>query len=65
MKTHYVKLVSPNECNAHSITESIKSVVDEMQLDLKKCVMFTSDGAEVMMGRNKGVQALLKVNRCC
>ena len=56
-----MKLISPNECNARSITEAIKSVVDEVELNLSRCVMFTSDGAEVMMGKHNGVQALLKV----
>lgn len=62
VKTHFLKLVSPEGCDAKSITESINCVIKEAQLDWNKCVMFTSDGAEVMMGRYNGVQARIKVN---
>ena len=57
-----MQLVSPRECNAAGIFDSIKEIFNNAELELTRCVMFTSDGAEVMLGRHNGVQALMKVN---
>ena len=39
---------------------AVKQFYNENSLDLQKMVMFTSDGASVMLGKNNGVAAILK-----
>ena len=40
--------------------EAIKQFYYENGLDLQKIVVFTSDDASVMLGKNNGVAAILK-----
>lgn len=49
--------VSPN---AETITESIKKELVKSGLDSQKFLSLASDGASVMVGKNRGVSALLK-----
>lgn len=49
--------VSPN---AETITESIKKELVKSGLDCQKFLSLASDGASVMVGKNRGVSALLK-----
>ena len=60
-KTTFGGIVKLSECNSISIvTAKKKKIYNENGLDLQKMVMFTSDGASVMLGKNKVVAAILK-----
>ena len=48
-------------CDASSILLAIKQFYQEKKLDRQKMVMFTSDGASVMLGKVNGVAAKLKL----
>ena len=43
-----------------NILDAITKFYADHALDMNKMVMFTSDGASVMLGRHKGAAALLK-----
>ena len=43
----------------------LEDVFSNAELEFTQCVMLISDGAEVMMGRHNGVQALMKVLAEC
>ena len=47
-------------CDAVSIVLAIKKFYSEHNLELRKMIMFTSDGAPVMLGKVNGVAAQLK-----
>ena len=49
--------VSPN---AETITKSVKEELAKSNLDSQKFLSLASDGASVMVGKNRGVSALLK-----
>ena len=53
-------MVKLSLCNSISIVTAIKQFYYENGLDLQKMVIFTSDGASVMLGKNNGVAAILK-----
>ncbi|CAM2105716.1 unnamed protein product [Caretta caretta] len=53
-------LLRLQECDAVSKVSAIKEFYKKHQLDLMKMVMFTSDGASVMLGKLNGVAAQLK-----
>lgn len=59
-KTFFGGIVLLQACDASSIVSAIKQFYEEKKLDLHKMVMFTSDGASVMLGRVNGVAARLK-----
>ena len=59
-KTIFGGIVNLSQCNSISIVTAIKQFYSENDLDLQKMVMFTSDGASVMLGKNNGVAAILK-----
>ncbi|CAM2113912.1 unnamed protein product [Caretta caretta] len=59
-KTLFGGLLRLQECDAVSIVSAIKEFYKKHQLDLMKMVMFTSDGASVMLGKLNGVAAQLK-----
>jgi len=59
-KTIFGGIVKLSECNSISIVTAVKRFYNENSLDLQKMVMFTSDGASVMLGKNNGVAAILK-----
>ncbi|CAM2096108.1 unnamed protein product [Caretta caretta] len=59
-KTLFGGLLRLQECDAVSIVAAIKEFYKKHQLDLMKMVMFTSDGASVMLGKPNGMAAQLK-----
>ncbi|XP_069068967.1 E3 SUMO-protein ligase KIAA1586-like [Pleurodeles waltl] len=59
-KTVFGGIVTLSACNAEAITTAVKEFYAANKLDLMKMVMFTSDGASVMLGKNNGVATRLK-----
>ncbi|CAM2115696.1 unnamed protein product [Caretta caretta] len=59
-KTSFGGLLRLKECDTVSIVSASKEFYKKHQLDLMKMVMFTSDGASVMLGKLNGVAAQLK-----
>ena len=59
-KTVFGGIVALGMCNAEAITTAVKDFYTANKLDLMKMVMFTSDGASVMLGKNNGVATHLK-----
>jgi hypothetical protein len=47
-------------CDVKSIFAAIKQFSIDKQLDLRKMVLFKTDGAAVVLGKHNGVAALLK-----
>ena len=56
----FMKLLALQECDAMSIFTSVVKYFEEIQVSMDKLIMFTSDGASVMLGCENGVQAKLK-----
>ena len=56
----FIQLLTLQECDATSIFTSVVKYFDEIQVSLDKLIMFTSDGASVMLGCDNDVQAKLK-----
>ncbi|XP_069088049.1 E3 SUMO-protein ligase KIAA1586-like isoform X1 [Pleurodeles waltl] len=52
-------IVTLSTCNAEAITIAVKEFYTANKLDLMKMVMFTSDGASGMLGKNYGVATRL------
>lgn len=46
--------------DAKSITDKVLQFLDENKIDRKRMVMFTSDGAAVMLGHKSGVAKQLR-----
>ena len=59
-KTVFMCVLKLTACDAISIVAAIKQFYADNQYDLHKMVMFTSDGASVMLGKNNGVAAILR-----
>ena len=59
-KTRFGGIIQLKSCDASSIVTAIKEFYKKYRLELHKMVMFTSDGAAVMLGRRNGVAAKLK-----
>jgi hypothetical protein len=59
VKERAVGFVETSDLSAQSIAEKIVEVVSFFALDPDDCVGFSFDGASVMSGNRKGVQALL------
>ena len=59
-KTIFAGIISLARCDSHSILEEIKKFYTTNNLDIQKMIMFTSDGAAVMLGKRNGVAKLLK-----
>lgn len=59
-RTVFCGMVKLTACDSRSIFSAIKEFYMTNNLDLKKMVMFTSDGASVMLGRRNGVAALIR-----
>ena len=59
-KTVFAGIIQLSGCTAENILDAITKFYADHALDMNKMVMFTSDGASVMLGRHKGVAALLK-----
>ena len=59
-KTVFAGIMKLTACDSRSIFEAIKQFYLENNVDVQKIVMFTSDGASVMLGKRNGVAALLR-----
>jgi hypothetical protein len=59
-RTYFAGIVKLTACDSRTIYEAIKKFYADNQLDVQKMVMFTSDGASVMLGKSNGVAALLR-----
>lgn len=59
-KTYFAGIIKITACDAQSIFDAIKKFYLDNNLDLQKIVMFTSDGASVMLGKRNGVVAKLR-----
>ena len=58
-KTVLAGIMPLARCDSHSILEEIKKFYTN-NIDTQKMVMFTRDGAAVMLGKGNGVAKLLK-----
>ena len=56
----FLKSIPFHNCDADSISTAIVEFFKTKDVDLEKMMMFTSDGAAVMLGRNNGVHIKLK-----
>ncbi|XP_069056629.1 E3 SUMO-protein ligase KIAA1586-like [Pleurodeles waltl] len=59
-KTVFGGIVKLSACKEETITIAVKDFNTANKLDLMKMVMFTSDRASVMLGKNNGVATCLK-----
>ena len=59
-KTVFAGIIPLARFDSHSILEEIKKFYTANNIDIQKMVMFTSDGAAVMLGKRNGVAKLLK-----
>lgn len=59
-KTVFAGILKLQACDSTSITMAIKQFYEDCNLDLQKMVMFTSDGASVMLGKHNGIAAQLR-----
>src|SRR6218665_1734887 len=59
-KTVFAGIIQLQACDSSAITIAIKKFYSDNDLDLQKIVMFTSDGASVMLGKHNGVSAQLR-----
>ena len=59
-KTAFGGILKLEACDSLTIFKSIQQFYLENNLDFQKMVMFTSDGANVMLGKKKGVASILK-----
>lgn len=62
MKTSFLKLLAVKDSTAAGLFRAIEAFLSRNMIQLKNMVMFTSDGAEVMMGKYNGVQAKINVH---
>ena len=60
-KTFFGGIIHLQACDAFSILLAIKQFYQKKKFDFQKMVMFTSDGASVMLGKINGVAAKLKL----
>ena len=60
-KIVFAAIIPLARCDSHSILEEIKKFYTTNNIDIKKMVMFTSDGAAVMLGKRNGVAKSLKI----
>ena len=59
-KTVFAGIMPLSSCNSQSILEEIKKFYTTDDIDIQNMVMFTSDGAAVMLGKRNGVAKLLQ-----
>ncbi|XP_060111233.1 uncharacterized protein LOC132583632 [Heteronotia binoei] len=59
-KTAFAGIVKLAACNSAAIVDSIRRFYNENNLDMNRMVMFTSDGASVLLGNGNGVAAILR-----
>ena len=60
LEVRFMKLLPLKECDASSITKCIVYFLHQNSIPLDKMILFTSDGAAVMLGANNGVHVKLK-----
>ena len=60
IQTAFIGMVEVKEGTASAIMAALEKVCNNCGVNLKKLVAFGSDGASVMIGRHRGVTALLK-----
>ena len=60
IQTAFIGMVEVKDGTASSIMAALEKVCNNCGVNLKKLVAFGSDGASVMIGRHRGVTALLK-----
>lgn len=56
----FLKLEHIESGDAETIVQGVKSVINEFDLDLQKCVGIGTDNASVMVGTHNGVYARMK-----
>ena len=59
-KTVFAGIMPLFSCDSQSILKEIKKFYTTNNIDIQKMVMFTSDGAAVMLGKRNGVAKLLQ-----
>ena len=59
-KTVFAGIIPLARCDSQSILEEIKKFYTTNNIDIQKMVMFTSDGAAVMLDKRNSVAKLLK-----
>jgi len=59
-KTRFGGIIQLKPCEASSVVTAIDAFYQKYRLELNKMVMFTFDGAAVMLGRRNGVAVKLK-----
>ena len=59
-KTRFGGIIQLKLCEASSVVTAIEEFYEKYRLEMHKMVMFTSDGAAVMLGRRNGVAVKLK-----
>lgn len=57
----FLKLLAVHDTTAAGLFKAIEDFFNKHEIDIKRCMMFTSVGAEVMLGKWNGVQAKIKV----
>ena len=57
----FLKLLPVVDCSADGFFQAISTYFEENDIDMTRCMMFTSDGASVMLGKTNGLQAKIKV----
>ena len=65
----FMKLLSLEECDAQAIFIAVTDFFSQNEVTTQKLIMFTSDGASVMLGRSNGVQghcsSSIGISLCC
>jgi hypothetical protein len=60
VEVKFMKALPLKECDATSIAKEILNYFNENELPIEKVILFTSDGAAIMLGVNNGVHIKLK-----
>lgn len=61
-KTVFAGKVKLTACNSAAIVDLIRKLYNENCLDMNHIVMFTLEGASVMLGKRNGVAAILRIS---
>lgn len=59
-KTIFAGIIKLCSCDSNSIFSALKKFYSDNEINIQNMVMFTSDGAAVMLGKKNGVAAMLK-----
>ena len=60
LEVKFMKVLPLKECDAKSISKEIIDFLNQSLISLEKLILFTRDGAAVMLGVNNGVHVKLK-----